>query len=560
MSRKVETNDWPSRALLIGRDRAPARSMLRAVGLSDADFERPLIGVANCWAETTPCNVHLNQLAQWVKEGVREGGGTPLEFNTIVISDGVTMGTSGMKASLISRELVADSVELMTRGYLFDGLVTMSGCDKTIPAMVMALARLNIPGLMLYGGSILPGRFKGKDVTIQDVFEAVGACAAGKISEQELDQLERVACPAAGACGGQFTANTMATAFEMMGISPLGSGSVPALDADKKDVAKECGKLVVQLVERQLRPRDIITRASIENAITCVAATGGSTNAVLHLLAVAREANVPLNIDDFDGISSRTPLLADLKPSGRFTAPDFHVAGGVRLLAHRLLADELLDGSAMTVTGKTLLEETRENRESPGQVVIRPVSDPIRAAGGLMILKGNLAPDGSVTKVFTGKRMHHRGPALIFDCEEDAFEAVQGHKIKPGDVVVIRYEGPRGGPGMREMLGVTAAIVGAGLGSEVALITDGRFSGATHGLMVGHVAPEASVGGPIAALQNGDVITIDLPNRRIDVELSEAELRERLDEWDPPTTRLDGVMGKYARLVGSASEGAATSL
>ncbi len=558
MSQPTDPNSRPSRTLLAGRDRAPARSMLRAVGLTDADFERPLIGVANSWAETTPCNAHLNRLAQWVKEGVREAGGTPLEFNTIVISDGIAMGTSGMKASLISREVIADSVELMSRGYLFDGIIALSGCDKTIPAMVMALARLNLPALMLYGGSIMPGRFQGRDVTIQDVFEGVGACAAGRISEQELDELERAACPGAGACGGQFTANTMATAFEMMGISPMGSGSVPALDPQKATVSRECGKLVVRLVEQNLRPRDIITRASIENAIACVAATGGSTNSVLHLLAVAHEAGVELRIDDFDTVSTRTPLLADLKPSGQFTAPDFHRAGGVRLLAQRLISCGNLDGSAITVTGKTLAAEADTATEASGQEVIRPVNDPISPSGGLMIVKGNLAPEGSVAKVFTAKRLNHRGPARVFDSEEEAFAAVQSGGVKTGDVIVIRYEGPRGGPGMREMLGVTAAIVGAGLGAEVALLTDGRFSGATHGLMVGHIAPEASVGGPIATLRNGDIVTIDLASRRIDVELSDAELRKRRDDWDPPTPKLSGVMAKYARLVSSASQGAIT--
>ncbi len=559
MSQPTDTNSRPSRTLLVGRDRAPARSMLRAVGLTDADFERPLIGVANSWAETTPCNAHLNRLAQWVKKGVREAGGTPLEFNTIVISDGIAMGTSGMKASLISRDVIADSVELMGRGYLFDGIIALSGCDKTIPAMVMALARLNLPALMLYGGSIMPGRFEGRDVTIQDVFEGVGACAAGRITEQELDELERAACPGAGACGGQFTANTMATAFEMMGISPMGSGSVPALDPQKETVSRECGKLVVRLVEQNLRPRDIITRKAIENAIACVAATGGSTNSVLHLLAVAHEADVELRIDDFDTVSTRTPLLADLKPSGQFTAPDFHRAGGVRLLAQRLISSGSLDGSAITVTGKTLAAEAATATEASGQEVIRPVNDPISASGGLMIVKGNLAPEGSVAKVFTATRLNHQGPARVFDSEEEAFAAVQAGAIQSGDVIVIRYEGPRGGPGMREMLGVTAAIVGAGLAADVALVTDGRFSGATHGLMIGHVAPEASVGGPIAALQDGDIITIDLAQRRVDVELSDGELGKRLEAWQPPSPTLTGVMKKYARLASSAARGAVTA-
>jgi dihydroxy-acid dehydratase len=550
---------WPSRTQLIGRDRAPARSMLRAVGLTDEDFERPLIGVANTWAETTPCNYHLRQLAEWVKEGTREAGGTPLEFNTIVISDGITMGTEGMKASLISRELVADSLELMGRGHMFDGVIGISGCDKTIPATVMGLARLDRPGLMLYGGSIQAGRHDGRDVTIQDVFEAVGACAAGKITPEELHAIECAACPGAGACGGQFTANTMATAFEMMGISPMGSGSVPALDPDKAEVARECGRLVVRLVEQNVRPRDIITRQSLENAIACVAATGGSTNAVLHLLAVAREAGVPLAIDDFDRISAETPLLVDLKPSGRFTAPDFHHAGGVALLAQRLLSAGRLHGDSRTVTGSTLAEAAQHATETPGQEVVRAVAEPIKPTGGLAILKGNLAPDGGVLKVAGSERTVHRGPARVFDREEDAFAAVQGGAIQSGDVVVIRYEGPKGGPGMREMLGVTAAIVGAGLGSEVALLTDGRFSGATHGLMVGHVAPEAAVGGPIAALQDGDPVVVDVEHRRLEVDLSDAELHRRLDAWKPPAARYaNGVMGKYARLVSSAAVGAVT--
>jgi dihydroxy-acid dehydratase len=533
--------------------------MLRAVGLTDEDFERPLIGVANTWAETTPCNYHLRHLAEHVKEGIREAGGTPLEFNTIVISDGITMGTEGMKASLISRELVADSLELMGRGHMFDGVIGISGCDKTIPATVMGLARLDRPGLMLYGGSIQAGRYDGRDVTIQDVFEAVGACAAGKITPEELHAIECAACPGAGACGGQFTANTMATAFEMMGISPMGSGSIPALDPNKVEVAKECGRLIVHLVEQDVRPRDIITRQSLENAIACVAATGGSTNAVLHLLAVAREAGVPLAIDDFDRISTETPLLVDLKPSGRFTAPDFHHAGGVALLAQRLLSAGRLHGDSRTVTGSTLAEAAQRAIETPGQEVVRAVAEPIKPTGGLAILKGNLAPDGGVLKVAGHERMVHRGPARVFDREEDAFAAVQGGEIQSGDVVVIRYEGPKGGPGMREMLGVTAAIVGAGLGSEVALLTDGRFSGATHGLMVGHVAPEAAVGGPIAALQDGDPVVVDVEHRRLEVDLSDAELHRRLEAWQPPAARYaNGVMGKYARLVSSAAVGAVT--
>lgn len=554
-----QSSRWPSRVIVQGRDRAAARAMLRAVGLKDGDFERPLIGVANTWSEVTPCNYSLRQVAEWVKEGIREAGGTPLEFNTVVVSDGITMGTEGMKASLVSREVVADSIELVARGHMFDGLVVLSGCDKTIPGTVMALARLNRPGLMLYGGSIMPGRYRGRDVTIQDVFEAIGACAAGRITEEELHELESVACPGAGACGGQYTANTMATVFEVMGISPMGSGTVPAVDPAKAEVARAAGRLAVELVERDVRPRQILTREAFENGIRLVAATGGSTNAVLHLLALAREAEVPLTIDDFERISSSTPLLADLKPGGRFMGVDFHRAGGVRLAAKRLLDAGLLHGDAMTVTGRTVAEEAAEAVETPGQEVIRPLDQPLKPTGGLVILKGNLAPEGCVVKVAGHERMYHRGPARVFDREEDAFAAVQGGRIQSGDVVVIRYEGPKGGPGMREMLQVTAALNGAGLGPAVALITDGRFSGATHGLMIGHVAPEAAVGGPIAALRDGDTIVIDIANRRLDVELEASELSKRLEGWTPPPPRYaTGVLAKYARLVSSAAEGAVT--
>ncbi|MBX6364971.1 MAG: dihydroxy-acid dehydratase [Gemmatimonadetes bacterium] len=549
----------PSRTLLSGPDRAPARAMLRAVGLTDEDFEKPLIGVANTWTETTPCNAHLREVAAWVKEGIREAGGTPLEFNTTVISDGITMGTEGMKASLVSRELVADSIELTARGYMFDGLVALSGCDKTIPATVMALARLDRPGLMLYGGSILPGRYAGRDVTIQDVFEAVGARAAGRMSDDELHALECAACPGAGACGGQFTANTMATAFEAMGISPLGSGTVPALAEEKAEIARACGRLVVALVEQDLRPSRIITRPALENAIATVMASGGSTNAVLHLLAVAREAGVPLDIDDFDRVSRETPLLADLKPGGRYVARDLHEAGGLGVLLQRLLAAGRLHGDALTVTGRTIAEEAAAARETPGQRVIRPLDVPLKPSGGLAILHGNLSPEGCVLKLVGHERTYHRGPARVFDREEDAFAAVQAGRIVAGDVVVIRYEGPRGGPGMREMLGVTAALNGAGLGETVALLTDGRFSGATHGLMAAHVAPEAAVGGPIAAVREGDTIVIDLANRRLDVELDDAELAARLREWTPPAPRYTrGVFAKYAQTVGSAAKGAVT--
>ena len=549
----------PSRTILAGYSRAPARAMLRAVGLKDDDFERPLIGVANTWSETTPCNAHLLQLGQWVKEGVRAAGGTPLEFNSTVISDGITMGTEGMRASLVSRELIADSIELTARAYYFDGLITISGCDKTIPACVMALARVNRPGLMLYGGSIAAGQHAGRDITIQDVFEAVGARAAGRIDDAELHAIECAACPGAGACGGQFTANTMATAFEAMGISPLGSSSVPALDPAKADVARACGKLVVELVERGLHPRDVITRTAIENAMALVAASGGSTNAVLHLLAVAHEANVSFTLDDIERISSRTPLLADLKPGGRFVAPDLHRAGGVALLARRLLEGGHLRGDCTTVSGRTIRDDVALAAEQPGQQVVRPLDRPLKPTGGLVILRGNLAPDGAVLKVAGHERTSHRGPARVFDREEDAFAAVEQKRINPGDVIVIRYEGPRGGPGMREMLGVTAALNGAGLGAHVALLTDGRFSGATHGLMAGHVAPEAALGGPIAALRDGDMIVFDVTARRLDVELDAGMIADRLAGWAAPAPRYqNGVLAKYARLVGSAAQGAIT--
>ena len=550
-----------SRTILAGRDRAPARAMLRAVGLTDEDFEKPLIGIANTWAETTPCNYNLRELAEHVKQGVRDAGGTPLEFNTVVVSDGITMGTEGMKASLISRDMVADSIELMGRGYMFDGLVTLSGCDKTIPGTVMAMARLDVPSLMLYGGTIMPGELNGKALTVQSVFEAVGACAAGKITEEELHAVECAACPGAGACGGQFTANTMANVFEVMGLSPMGSGTVPAVDERKAEVAREAGRLVMKLVDEDLRPSELITRTSLENAIAMVAATGGSTNAVLHLLALAREAGVALDIDDFDRVSSRTPVIADLVPGGRFVALDMYLAGGVELVVQRLLEGGLLDGSTPTVTGRTLAEVVADAKEAPGQQVILPLDRPLKPTGGLVILKGSLAPEGCVIKVAGHKRLEHRGPARVFEREEDAMTAVQGGRINAGDVVVIRYEGPKGGPGMREMLGVTAALVGAGLGESVALLTDGRFSGATRGLMAGHVAPEAAAGGPIAAVREGDSIFFDIPNRRLDLEVSEAEIAERMLDWSPPQPRyVNGVMAKYARLVSSASEGAVTGV
>ena len=548
-----------SRVITQGPDRAPSRAMLKAVGLTDEDLDRPLVGVANTWIEVMPCNFHLRRLSARVKEGIRAAGGTPIEFNTVAVSDGVSMGTEGMKASLISREVIADSIELVTRGHLFDAVVALSGCDKTIPGTVMALARLDLPSLMLYGGSIMPGRFQGRDVTIQDVFEGVGAHAARKMTDAELLDLESHACPGPGACGGQFTANTMATAFEVLGISPIGTASVPAMDDRKDDAAFRAGEMVMELLKKGLTARQVITRPALENAVAAVAATGGSTNGVLHLLGVAREAEVELRIDDFDRISSRTPLIADLKPGGRFVANDLYHAGGVPLVARRLLDAGRLDGDCMTVTGRTLGEEVRDVEETPGQEVVRPVSAPLKPTGGLVILRGNLAPEGCVVKVAGHERKLHRGPARVFDREEDSFRAVQNGEIREGDVVVIRYEGPVGGPGMREMLGVTAALVGAGLGESVALLTDGRFSGATHGLMAGHVAPEAARGGPIAVVRDGDAIVFDVDARRLDVEVSEQEMDARLRRWSAPEPRYaSGVMAKYARLVSSASEGAVT--
>lgn len=546
-----------SRAITEGPSRAPARAMLKAVGLSDEDLRRPLIGVANTWIEIGPCNFHLRRLAAKVKEGVRAAGGTPMEFNTVSISDGISMGAEGMKTSLVSREVIADSIELVARGNMFDALIAISGCDKTIPGTIMALARLDLPGLMLYGGSIEPGRFEGRDVTIQDVFEAVGAHAAGTISDAELKALEDVACPGPGACGGQFTANTMATVSEFLGISIMGSASVPAAREEKDQAAFAAGEMVMDLLERDLRPRQIITRDALENAIASVAATGGSTNAVLHLFAIANEVEVELEMEDFDRISSKTPLLADLKPSGQYVATDVYEAGGWQLVANRLVEAGILHSDAITVTGRTIGEEASEATETAGQEVIRPLSDPISPTGGLVVLRGNLAPEGCIVKIAGHNMTYHRGPARVFDSEESAFEAVQSGDIKVGDVVVIRYEGPVGGPGMREMLGVTAAIVGAGLGDSVALLTDGRFSGATHGLMAGHVAPEAASGGPIAALRDGDQIVIDVEGRRIDVEMSQVDIQARLADWQPPEPRYKrGVMAKYAKLVSSASQGA----
>jgi dihydroxy-acid dehydratase len=548
-----------SNPLTTGPHRAPARAMLKAVGFSDADLKKPLIGVANTWIEIGPCNYHLRDLAAHVKEGIRAAGGTPMEFNTVSISDGITMGTEGMRASLVSREVIADSIELVARGNGFDGLVVLVGCDKTIPGGVMALARVNIPGVLLYGGSIAPGHWHDRSVTIQDVFEAVGAHAAGTITDEDLCRLEADACPGAGACGGQFTANTMAIASEFLGIAALGSGSVPAIDPAKAAVARAAGERVMDLVRKGVRPRDVITRAALENAIASVATTGGSTNAVLHLIAIAREAGMSLELADFDRISSRTPLLADLKPSGRFVATDLHAAGGSPLVAKRLVEAGAVDGSAPTVTGRTLAEEAATAAETPGQQVVRPVGQALKKSGGLVILRGSLAPDGAVMKVSGTERAQHRGPACVFDSEEAAFEAVQKQAIKPGDVVVIRYEGPSGGPGMREMLAVTGAIVGAGLGETVALITDGRFSGATRGFCIGHIAPEAAHGGPIAAVRDGDTIVIDVATRTLNLEVGDGAIKERLAAWRAPQPRYpSGVMAKYARMVSSASLGAVT--
>ena len=545
-----------SDAIKKGIARAPARAMLKATGLTDADLAKPLVAIANTWSDVTPCNSHLRGIAEKVREGIRAAGGTPIECNTIVISDGITMGTEGMKGSLVSREVIADSIELFVRSHAFDAVVAICGCDKTIPGTVMALARLNIPSLSLYGGSIMPGRYHGHDVTIQDVFEAPGAYATGKMTEKDVCELENVACPGAGACGGQFTANTMATAITFLGMSPMGANEIPAIHPDKAKAAIDCGKIVMQLYAKDIRAKQIITAASLRNAIASVAATGGSTNAVLHLLAIARDASVPLTIDEFDRIFAKTPVLADLKPTGRFAAPDMFAAGGMRLLGKRLQEAGLLE-DGMTASGKNLFEEIRDPRETAGQEVIRPLANPVKKDGGLAILRGSLAPEGCVVKLSGHERVFHSGPARVFDSEESCFEAVQQRKIKPGDVVVIRYEGPKGGPGMREMLAVTGALVGQGLGDSIALITDGRFSGATHGLMVGHVAPEAAHGGPIAFVRDGDKITLDVRARRLDVE---ADLNERRAQWKAPAPRYTtGVMAKYAKLVSSASEGAITS-
>ena len=569
-----------SRNITDGRDRAPARAMYKSIGFSDADLAKPLIAVANTWIETMPCNFHLRRLSEKVKAGIRAAGGTPMEFNTIAISDGETMGTEGMRASLVSREVIADSIELVCRGQLFDAAVCVVGCDKTIPAAAMALARMDLPGLVFYGGTIAAGKYHGKDVTIQDVFEAVGANAAGKMSDADLLELENVACPAAGACGGQYTANTMSTVMELIGLSPMGFNGIPAMDPRKDEVAFRCGEVVMNLLKKGIRPSDILTKAAFENAIAGVAATSGSTNAVLHLLAIARELSWRetgggrgagsheksprdggriLTIEDFQRVSERTPLLADLKPAGKYVAADVDAAGGIPVIAKRLLDGSFADGSTMTVTGKTFAEEADGAKETPGQQVIAPLSKPLKTTGGLVILKGNLAPEGGVVKMSGHERQSHQGPARVFDSEEAAMQAVTSKQIKPGDVVVIRYEGPKGGPGMREMLSVTAAIVGEGLGESVALMTDGRFSGATRGLMVGHVAPEAALGGPIAAIREGDRITIDTKTRKLELEVSDAEIARRRAEWKAPAARYkSGVFAKYAALVSSAAEGAVT--
>jgi dihydroxy-acid dehydratase len=543
-----------------GKDRAPARAYFKSIGFTDEDLKKPIIGIANTWIGTMPCNFNLRELAQDVARGIREAGGTPMEFNTIAISDGITMGTEGMKTSLISREVIADSIELVARGHMFDGIVALVACDKTVPGAAMALLRLNIPSLVLYGGTMLPGRYKGQDITIQNVFEAVGSNAAGKISDLELLEIENAACPGPGACGGQYTANTMATVMEVIGLSPGGLNSIPQVDARKHDAAHSCGEVIMQAVKNNLRPRDIVTRRSIENAIASVAASGGSTNAVLHLLAFAREAEIDLTIDDFQDLTDRTPLLADLLPAGKYNAADVDKAGGIQVIAKRLYDGGFVHSDALMITGQTFAESVANVRETPGQDVIRQLDNPIKKTGGLVILKGSLAPEGAVIKVTGLNRTRQTGPARVFDTEEAAMHAVLEGAIKEGDVVVIRYEGPRGGPGMREMLGVTSAIVGQGLSEGVALVTDGRFSGATRGFMVGHVAPEAAVGGPIAAVREGDSITIDIVSRQISLDINAEELHRRLATYTRPAAKYtSGVMAKYVALVGSASDGAVTS-
>lgn len=550
-----------SRTLVAGDDRAAARSYFKAIGLTDADLAKPIIGIANTWTEVGPCNFHLRRLSHKMKEGIRAAGGTPLEFNTISISDGITMGTEGMKASLISREMIADSIELVARANYFDGLICVAACDKTMPGTIMAMIRLDIPSLMLYGGSIMPGNLNGKDLVVQDVFEAIGAYAAGKISAEEFKAVEDHACPGPGACGGQYTANTMATLAEIIGVCPMGYADIPAMADEKDNVAYRAGELILKIIEQDLRPSKIITRKSLENAVASVACTGGSTNGVLHTLAFAREAGIPFTLDDIENISKHTPLIADLKPTGKYTAVDVHRAGGIRLIAQRLVDANHVDGSCITVTGKTLAEEAASAKETPGQQVILPFDAPISENGGLHILKGNLAPRGSVIKLKGTEPRTHRGPARIFNREEDAMHAVQSRQIVSGDVVVIRYEGPVGGPGMREMLGVTAAITGQGLGSEVLLITDGRFSGATRGMCIGHIAPEAALGGPIGLLKEGDIITVDIDQRSLNMEVSEDELAKRKSEWLPPKPNyLSGVMAKFAKTAYQADDGAVTNI
>ena len=547
--------ELPSRTLYQGRDRAAARSFLHAIGLTNADIEKPFVGVSNVWTETMPCNFGLRDLAVPLKAGIKAAGANPMEFNTIAISDGITMGTEGMKASLVSREVIADGIELMGRGHMFDAMVTLCACDKTIPASAIALARLDRPGVLLYGGSIMAGMFRGRQVAVGDIYEAIGAAAAGKISDADLAELEQVACPGAGACGGQYTANTMSMVMEVIGLSPVGFNSIPATDPKKHPAAESMGRVVMNALEEDLRPSRILTRLAFDNAIAAVAASGGSTNAVLHLLALAREVGVDLAIDEIDRISRRTPLLCDLKPGGRFAAVELHRAGGIALLTKRLIEGGYIDGDALTVTGRSLGEESDSVIETVGQEVVAPLSRPLRSEGGLVVLRGNLAPDGAVVKITAHTPTSHRGPARVFNREEDAFAAVSAGRIKPGDTVVIRYEGPKGGPGMREMLQVTAAIVGEGLGDSVAMVTDGRFSGATQGLMVGHVAPEAAVGGPLAALEDGDIIDMDVDSRRLAVE--GVDIEARLKSWSPPEPHYrKGVLARYALLVGSASEGA----
>lgn len=559
-SRPTDPGKRHSAALTDGPDRAPARAMLKAIGFTDDDLAKPIVGVATTWIETMPCNYNQRRLAEFVKEGIRAAGGTPMEFNTISISDGVTMGTEGMKASLVSREVIADSIELTARGHLFDGLVCLVGCDKTIPAAAMALGRLDIPGVILYNGTIYPGVYKGKNVDIVTVFEAVGAYRAGKMTLEELYEVENVACPGAGACGGQYTANTMSTAMEFLGLSPAGYNGIPAEDPKKDEAARKTGELAMTLVHHDIRPSHIVTRAALENAIASVAATGGSTNGVLHLLAIAHEFGIPLDIDEFGAIADRTPIVADMRPAGRFTASEMYDAGGVALVMRELLERDLLHAGAKTVDGRTIAQIAAGATETPGQQVVVPIETPIKPVGGLTILRGSLAPDGCVAKLAGHERRHHRGPARVFDSEEAAFAAVKAQAIRPGDVIVIRYEGPAGGPGMREMLGVTAALVGEGLGEQVALLTDGRFSGGTHGLMIGHVAPEAALGGPIAIVEEGDVVTIDVDRKALDLDVAADVLAARRSRWAPPDPRYrGGVMAKYAALVSSASQGAVTT-